>query len=374
MGAVFKARHRLMDRIVALKVIRKEFLDQPQTVERFRQEVKAAARLAHPNIVGAFDAEQSGDVHFLVMEYVEDIGLDRLIQIRGPLPVSTACDYICQAAHGFQHAFERGMVHRDIKPANLLVDEHGDVRIADFGLARLMERSQALTPWGAVVGTPDYTAPEQAHDAQQADIRADIYSLGCTLYHLLAGRPPFPDGGVLQKLLAHQNQQARPLNDVRTDVPVELAKVVERMMAKEPAQRYATPAEVAGALECFAITSATEDSLPVVEAVPLPSDGSADVLPFSPLLSIVRAPYVDVGPLIQIVPGPPSLLFVLGVPPRARRFASSVPVAVVYSTAIAPPPPVPQYALSPPRASTTPAPPTVAAVIHTDPPAPPRSL
>src|SRR5262249_1555971 len=223
MGAVFKARHRLMDRIVALKVIRKEFLDQAQAVERFRQEVKAAARLAHPNIVGAFDAEQSGDVHFLVMEYVEDIGLDRLIQIRGPLPVSTACDYICQAAHGLQHAFERGMVHRDIKPANLLVDEHGDVRIADFGLARLMERSQALTPCGAVVGTPDYTAPERAHDAQQADIRADIYSLGCTLYHLLAGRPPFPDGGVLQKLLAHQNQRARPLNDVRTDVPAELA-------------------------------------------------------------------------------------------------------------------------------------------------------
>src|SRR5262249_47993298 len=151
-------------------------------------------------------------------------------------------------------------------------DEHGDVRIADFGLARLMERSQALTPWGAVVGTPDYTAPEQAHDAQQADIRADIYSLGCTLYHLLAGRPPFPDGGGRQKLLAHQNQQARPLNDVRTDVPVELAKVVERMMAKEPAQRYATPAEVAGALEHFALTSSAEDSLPVVEAVPLPSD------------------------------------------------------------------------------------------------------
>jgi tRNA A-37 threonylcarbamoyl transferase component Bud32 len=270
MGAVFKARHRLMDRIVALKVIRKEFLDQPQTIERFRQEVQAAARLAHPNIVAAFDAEQSGDVHFLVMEYVQDIGLDRLIQKRGSLPVNTARDYICQAAHGLQHAFERGMVHRDIKPANLLVDEHGDIRIADFGLARIMERSQALTPWGAVVGTPDYTAPEQARDAQQADIRADIYSLGCTLYHLLAGRPPFPDGGVLQKLLAHQNQLARPLNEVRNDVPVELARIVERMMAKDPAQRYATPAEVASALERFAVPAAVGGSLPVVEAIPLP--------------------------------------------------------------------------------------------------------
>jgi serine/threonine protein kinase len=269
MGAVFKARHRLMDRIVALKVIRKEFLDQPQTVKRFRQEVKTAARLAHPNIVAAFDAEQAGDVHFLVMEYVQDIGLDRLIQKRGPLPVSTACDYICQAAHGLQHAFERGMVHRDIKPANLLADEHGDIRIADFGLARILERSQALTPWGAVVGTPDYTAPEQARDAQQADIRADIYSLGCTLYHLLAGRPPFPDGGVLQKLLAHQNQPARPLNEVRNDVPVELALIVERMMAKDPAQRYVTPAEVASELERF--TVAADNSMPVVEAVPLPS-------------------------------------------------------------------------------------------------------
>jgi serine/threonine protein kinase len=270
MGAVFKARHRLMDRIVALKVIRKEFLEQPQSVERFRQEVKAAARLAHPNIVAAFDAEQAGDVHFLVMEYVEDIGLDRLLQLRGPLPVNTACSYICQAAYGLQHAFERGMVHRDIKPANLLVDEHGDVRIADFGLARLLERTQGLTPWGAVVGTPDYTAPEQARDAQQADIRADIYSLGCTLYHLLAGRPPFPDGGVLQKLLAHQNQQARPLNEVRNVISVELARIVERMMAKDPAQRYATPAEVAQELERFTLPTVAE-SLPIVEAVPLPS-------------------------------------------------------------------------------------------------------
>jgi hypothetical protein len=172
-----------------------------------------------------------------------------------------------------QHAFERGMVHRDIKPANILLAVGSRqqavggketsspptaccplptvAKITDFGLARLTERTQALTPWGAVVGTPDYTAPEQARDPQEADIRADIYSLGCTLYHLLAGQPPFPEGSTLQKLLAHQDQPPKQLLELRASVPAELGQVVARMMAKEPAQRYRTPAEVAEALSPF---------------------------------------------------------------------------------------------------------------------------
>jgi serine/threonine protein kinase len=298
MGTVFKARHRLMDRLVALKVIRKELLDKPETVERFRQEVQAVAKLSHPNIVAAYDAEQAGDVHFLVMEYVDGIGLDRLVEQRGPLPAAEACAYVRDAALGLQHAFERGILHRDVKPANILVSfattkdtkEHEEkthshpslrapscpswlvssAKIADFGLSRLSRSNNGLTPWGAIVGTPDYTAPEQARDSQAADVRADIYSLGCTLYHLLAGRPPFPDGSVLQKLLAHQEQQARPLNEIRDDMPVELACIVARMMAKVPAERYATPAEVAGELDRF--DKPADESLPVVEAVPLPSD------------------------------------------------------------------------------------------------------
>jgi WD40 repeat protein/tRNA A-37 threonylcarbamoyl transferase component Bud32 len=262
MGAVYKAEHLLMERPVALKVIRQRFIDEPAAVERFRREVKAAARLAHPNIVTAHDADQAGDTHFLVMEYVEGTTLARLVQEQGPLPVDRACDYARQAALGLQHAHERGMVHRDIKPHNLMLTADGQVKILDFGLARFAtERSvaAALTEANAVMGTPDYIAPEQANDAHQADIRADIYSLGCTLYHLLTGRPPFPEGTALQKIKCHLDDMPPALNTLRPDVPVELAGLVERMMAKDPSARYRTPGEVAAALVVF------------VNAVPLPA-------------------------------------------------------------------------------------------------------
>jgi hypothetical protein len=238
-------------------------------VERFRREVKAAAKLAHPNIVHAYDAEQAGDTHFLVMEHVDGTSLDRLVAEQGRLPVAQACDCIRQAALGLQHAHEKGMVHRDIKPQNLMRTPDGQVKILDFGLARFaMETApagalltadppasgagQSLTQVGTVVGTPDYIAPEQIRDAHVADIRADIYSLGCTLYDLLAGQVPFPEGTVLQKVMAHLDQAPRPLTELRADVPAELARVVARMMAKDPTQRYATPADVVAALAPFA--------------------------------------------------------------------------------------------------------------------------
>src|SRR5947209_1071145 len=171
MGAVYRARHRMMDRPVALKVINRQLVDRPGMVERFHREVRAAARLSHPNIVTAHDAEQAGDSHFLVMEFVEGTSLDRLVRERGPLPVAEACDYMRQAALGLQHAFQRGMVHRDIKPANLLVTRTGGViKILDMGLARLNrpaggdDSASALTQEGAVVGTLDFIAPEQAMD------------------------------------------------------------------------------------------------------------------------------------------------------------------------------------------------------------------
>ena len=226
-------------------------MNRPTVVERFRQEVQAAARLAHPNIVTAYDADQEGDVHFLVMEFVEGTTLDRLVQEQGPLPVADACDYIMQAAQGLQHAFERGMVHRDIKPSNLLLTPDGQVKILDFGLARFIsERTErsSITKEGTIVGTPDYMAPEQARDAHQADIRADIYSLGCTFYCLLTGGPPFTKGSSLHKLLAHQDQSPVPIADVRPEVPEQVIRLVERMLAKDPAERPQTPAEVAQAL------------------------------------------------------------------------------------------------------------------------------
>jgi hypothetical protein len=216
--------------------------------------VRAAALLAHPNIVTTYDAEDAGETHFLVMEYVEGIDLGRLVQERGPLPADRACDYIRQAALGLQHAFEQGMVHRDLKPHNLMLTPDGRVKILDFGLARLASEAAdaaGLTGTGVVLGTVDYIAPEQADNAHQADIRSDIYSLGCTLYHLLAGQPPFPTGTALQKVMAHVNEKPEPLTELRDDLPEGLMPVVERMMAKDPKHRYPTPAEVAFALEPF---------------------------------------------------------------------------------------------------------------------------
>ena len=274
MGAVYKAEHLLMRRPVALKVLNRELIDKPETVERFGREVRAAARLTHPNIVAAFDAEQAGDVHFLAMEFVEGVSLARRCAEHGPLPVAEACSYARQAAVGLQHAHECGMVHRDIKPQNLMLTPGGQVKILDFGLARFLMESapagallpaegnssadasaaghaKALTQIGVVVGTPDYIAPEQAQDSHQADIRADIYSLGCTLYDMLAGHAPFPDGNAVQKIKAHLHKTPPPLKTLRRDVPLELVRVIERMMAKDPAQRYQTPAEVASALAPF---------------------------------------------------------------------------------------------------------------------------
>jgi WD40 repeat protein len=252
MGVVFKAEHRLMERAVALKIIHKDLTQRPGAVERFRQEVKAAARLSHPNIATAHDAEQAGDTHFLVMEYVEGRSLDRVVQAQGPLPAALAAHVGRQTALGLQHAHERGMIHRDVKPQNLLLTPAGQVKILDFGLARLCSDGGSATVPGVVVGTPDYLAPEQALDAHRADARADIYSLGCTLYFLLAGRPPFPEGSALQKLLAHQQRTPPSLAALRPDVPPGLVHVIERMMAKDPAQRCRTAAEVAEQLAPFA--------------------------------------------------------------------------------------------------------------------------
>jgi WD40 repeat protein len=254
MGAVYKAEHLLMQRTVALKVIKQLTAEDPVVLSRFLQEVKAAARLSHPNIVAAHDADRAGDVHFLVMEYVEGITLAQLVKSHGPLPAAQACQHMQQAARGLQYAHEQGMVHRDIKPHNLMLTPGGQVKILDFGLARFVEEgtdTEGLTETGLAMGTPDYLAPEQALDAHHADIRADIYSLGCTLYHLLAGRQPFAQVRGLQKLLAHREQAPPPLAASRPDLPPELIRVVERMLAKDPGRRYQTPAEVVEALAPF---------------------------------------------------------------------------------------------------------------------------
>jgi serine/threonine-protein kinase len=260
MGTVFEAEHRLMERRVALKVINPDLTRNPALVDRFRREVKAAAKLNHPHIVTAHDAEHVGETHFLVMEFVPGVSLDRLVARRGPLPVTHACHYIRQAALGLQHAFEKGMVHRDLKPQNLMITPRGQVKVLDFGLARVMvegDPSSATTSPDMVMGTPDFIAPEQARNSRNADIRADIYSLGCTLYYLLTGRPPFPEGGVFDKLIAHNEQKPVPVTELRPDVPPEVASILARMMAKKPDDRFQTPGELARALTPLAKPGAT---------------------------------------------------------------------------------------------------------------------
>jgi serine/threonine-protein kinase len=261
MGQVFRARHRLMNRVVALKVIRQERLGNPELVKRFHREIQIAGQLAHPNIVMSYDAAQVGGAYLLVMEFVEGTDLARLVEKKGPLPVAQACDYVRQAALGLQHAHERGLVHRDIKPANLLLAvKENVVKVLDLGLARLSEGADAdltaagLTQEGTVMGTPDYMAPEQAEESSGVDTRADVYSLGCTLYYLLAGHVPFPGGTLAQKLRKHAQVEPASLASERDDVPAGLAAVVGKMMAKRPEDRYPTAGEVAAALDPFCRT------------------------------------------------------------------------------------------------------------------------
>jgi serine/threonine protein kinase len=255
MGVIYLAEHRAMEKNVALKVISPAVLDNPEALARFRAEVRAAGKLDHQNIARAFDADEAGQLHFLVMEFVEGVSLAQLLEQKGPLPVASACHYARQAALGLQHASEQGMVHRDIKPQNLMLTPKGLVKVLDFGLARLRTERKAgprLTQLQSFMGTPEYVSPEQAMDAREADIRADIYSLGCTLYCLLAGRPPFVGETAMQVVLAHIEQEAAPLHELRPDVPADLSAVVAKMLAKDPAQRYQRPIEVAQALLPFA--------------------------------------------------------------------------------------------------------------------------
>jgi serine/threonine protein kinase len=259
-GDIFKARHVRMDRLVALKIIRKDLLDSPKALERFAREARAAAQLAHPNIVIAHDADQVGDVHFLAMEYVEGTDLSQLVHRAGPMPVGLACDFARQAALGLQHAFERGVTHRDVKPGNLMVTRAGPgqprvVKILDFGLARFESEGDQrgrLTQLGHIVGTVDYIAPEQAENARVADVRADVYGLGCTLYFLLTGKPPFAGENLVEKVTARMGDEPPSVRAARPEVPAALDRVMAKMMARDPARRYQTPAEVVDALTPFA--------------------------------------------------------------------------------------------------------------------------
>lgn len=252
MGVVYLVKNRLMDRLEALKVMSTGLAARSGASDRFLQEIRSAGQLTHQYVVQAHSARQAGDFLMLSMEYVPDGDLGTLVKEKGPLPVVNACYYTWQVALALQHAHEKGMVHRDIKPSNLILQRNGKrhtVKVTDFGLAKARKDSDesGLTAAGQMMGTPHYMPPEQARDAAQVDIRADIYSLGCTLYFLLTGQTPF-SGGPLEVLWKHREEAPRPVNELRPEVPAEVEAIVEKMMAKDPADRYQTPAEVAKAL------------------------------------------------------------------------------------------------------------------------------
>jgi len=252
MGYVYKAEHRRMRRVVALKVIAKTALKNPAAVQRFEREVQAAAKLEHPNIVTAFDAGEAAGTHYLVMQFVDGRNLSEVVKEHGPQPVGRVIDWIQQAAKGLAFAHEQGVIHRDIKPGNLLVDSSGTVKILDMGLARLetLDADQdQLTNTGQIMGTVDYMAPEQAMDTRQADARSDIYSLGVTLWYLLAGRPLFEADSVVKKVMAHQQKPAPSLADAPAAVDPRLDAVFQRMVAKQPADRFQSMEEVIAALQ-----------------------------------------------------------------------------------------------------------------------------
>ena len=257
MGVVYLAHNALMGRDEVLKVMGRPIMERPGVLERFLREIRAVAKLRHPNIVTAYSAVRVGESIVFAMEYVEGLDLSKLVKAKGPLPVAHACNFVAQAALGLQHAHEEGLVHRDIKPANLMLSRKGvkaTVKVLDFGLAKVAREEKVdggLTSQGQSLGTPDFIAPEQILDAQGADIRADIYSLGGTLYYLLSGRPPFQANSLYDIYQAHISRDADLLNIIRPEVPSELAALVAKMLAKDPSRRFQTPGEVAQALAPF---------------------------------------------------------------------------------------------------------------------------
>ena len=334
MGRVFRAEHRTMRRVVALKVLAPDLLRTDRARELFLREVRAAAQLVHPNIVTAYDANEIDGRFFLVLEYVDGPNLEQLVRQQGPLPVGQACDYVRQIAHGLQCAHLLGMVHRDIKPANILVqrrglngDAVGLVKISDFGLARLHNPNAAdefndhpgtiLTKDNTVMGTPDYLSPEQARCLHKTDIRSDLYSAGCTFHFLLTGQVLFPGGSALDKLIRHGAEKPTPVRELRPEVPAQVAAVLDKLLAKHPRERYQTPAALAAALEPFAVSGPTPWA-------PLPPSAEPfeDALP-TPASDPSLQASDDLSALANTVPhyGAPTPL----APPSARRSVRSRP-------------------------------------------------
>jgi serine/threonine-protein kinase len=250
-GQIFKAQHRRMGRVVALKVLSSQATKSPEAVARFQRKTKILAQLSHPNLVAAYDAGERDDTHYLIMEYVDGCDLLELMKRHGTLPVRHVVDYLIQAATGLGFAHAHGIVHRNVKPSNLLVDTGGIVKVIGLGLA-LFRDEQSLSETveqGRVLGTIDYMSLEQAIDSSRVDQRADIYSLGCTMYTALTRKLPFPVKSPKEKLLAHRDAPIPSIAAVRSDAPEILDQILQRMMAKRPEHRFQAMNDVVRALQ-----------------------------------------------------------------------------------------------------------------------------
>jgi len=286
MGQVFKCWSQKLEMTVAIKMIHSEHLTSKKAMDRFCREMETAGKLDHPNIVLLRDADRIENRLFMVMDFIDGMDLARRVKQNGPLPIGQATEYCRQAALGLQHAWERGIIHRDIKPGNLLItrDANPVVKISDFGLARFeSDRNPKgrLTQQGAVLGTIDYIAPEQAENAQNADVRSDIYSLGCSLYYLLTGKPPFPGTTIVEKLGARMSSDPDDPRTYRPELPTGLVSVLSKMTARVPGDRFQTPQEVATAMQPFC-GNESFDAGSVPLASPVPSESSSPTKdPFS---------------------------------------------------------------------------------------------
>lgn len=254
MSSVYLAEHRMMHTKRAIKVLPQSRLGKSSYLARFQQEAKAIASLNHPNIVRAYDIDNQGDTHYIVMEYVDGDDLQTMVKKNGPMAFDKVADYIAQAAHGLQHAHDVGLIHRDVKPANLLVNSAGRVKLLDLGLALFSDDKQAsltIDYNDKVLGTADYLAPEQALNSHKVDARADLYGLGCTMYFLLTGQPPFPDGTIAQRIAKHQAQMPTDIRKIRPKCPGELEGICVKLLQKDPKFRYSSAAQTAEVLESW---------------------------------------------------------------------------------------------------------------------------
>ena len=288
MGRVYKAHHAMMDRIVALKIIAPEIASNERVVARFQREMRLVGRLDHPNVVRAFDADQIHKVLYIVMEYVQGQSLGELIKQK-PIPPVEMVEYAFQAALGLAHAHEQGIVHRDIKPSNILLTDDRKIKVLDLGLGVLMEADNAstfATADGIAVGTVDYMSPEQAC-GREVDGRSDLYGLGCSMYHLMTAKLPFPGSNPIERLGKRISGRHVPITEHLPDLPASFVKVLDRLLAHKPHERYPTAADAADALQ--ALLKPRSRPIPVAQpAAPAPAPASP--APIAPLADLKQAP------------------------------------------------------------------------------------